>query len=303
RSNRLKRKGQAKYMHYQKLNQSIAEPSTRTRSQTSKASKASLNSRAKTKEGQKDRQQAHRASLSEVQKEKIKEKDRERYKKQKKEQFKQFYKIGYSPPPKIYYFLTEKDPISKVPFLDKIRAYNQAFAFISIATDLDLDVANEKKGAYCYRIQYHQISSALPEQGEIPKFSQIYFHDSLDIEAQIDRRHDVMKQSLNREMISIIQNVLIDLNPFVDTYISAENEDLQDPLYYILIHNKHGKDMRQYNSPLVKKVVAICFSDETMHVRDILIVRHDDELERISELHGTYDPLAYPFLFLCREYD
>ncbi|CAG8760044.1 21296_t:CDS:2, partial [Dentiscutata erythropus] len=92
------------------------------------------------------------------------------------------------------------------------------------------------------------------------------------------------------------------LNPFVDTYISAGNEDLQDPLYYILIHNKHGKDMRQYNALLAEEVAAICFSDKTMHVRDILIVRHDDELERISELHSAYDPLAYSMLFLCGEY-
>ncbi|CAG8816710.1 15619_t:CDS:2, partial [Dentiscutata erythropus] len=105
---------------------------------------------------------------------------------------------------------------------------------------------------------------------------------------QIDRRHDVMKQSLNSNMINIIQNVLMDLNPFVDTYISAGNEDLQDSLYYILIHNKYGKDMRQYNALSAKKVAAICFSDETMHVRDILIVRHDNKLERISELHAQY---------------
>ncbi|CAG8672099.1 6859_t:CDS:2, partial [Dentiscutata erythropus] len=160
-----------------------------------------------------------------------------------------------APLPEILYLLIEKDPISKVPFVDKIRAYNQAFAFISIATNLDLD------GDY-----HHQINSALVKQEEIPKFSQIYFHNSSDIEAQIDRKHDVMKQLLNRDMINIIQN--------------------------------HGKDMRQYNALSAKEVAAICFSDETIHVRDILIVRHDDKLERISELHGEYDPLAYPMLFL-----
>ncbi|CAG8784042.1 7296_t:CDS:1, partial [Dentiscutata erythropus] len=47
--------------------------------------------------------------------------------------------VVLAPPPEILYLLTEKDPISKVLFVDKIRAYNQAFAFISIATDLDLD--------------------------------------------------------------------------------------------------------------------------------------------------------------------
>ncbi|CAG8794747.1 17173_t:CDS:1, partial [Dentiscutata erythropus] len=171
-----------------------------------------------------------------------------------------------APLPEIYYLLTEKDPISKVPFVNKIKA----FVFISIATDLDLDFANEKKRAYCYRIQnnyYHKISSALPEQGGIPKFSQIYFYNSSDIKAQIDRRHKIMQQTLNRDIINNIQNVLMNLNLFVDTYISARNEDLKDLLYYILIHNKHSKDMRQYNVPLVKEVAAICFSNKNIHIR------------------------------------
>ncbi|CAG8794038.1 22204_t:CDS:2, partial [Dentiscutata erythropus] len=161
------------------------------------------------------------------------------------------------PLPEIYYFLTEKE---QVLFVNKIRVYNQGD-------------------------HYHQISLALPEQREIPKFFQIYFYDSSDIEVQIDRRYKVMKQSLNRDMIINIQNVLIDLNPFVNTYISARNKDLKDSLYYILIYNKHSKDMRQYNTPLAKEVAAICFFNENMHVRDILIVRHNDELKKISELH------------------
>ncbi|CAG8803595.1 3816_t:CDS:2, partial [Dentiscutata erythropus] len=154
-------------------------------------SKALSDTRSKTKEGQRDRQRAYRASLKYC--------SLDEYQKEKGE------KPGLccmnsevvlaplqAPPPEIYYFLTEKDLISK--------------------------------GNY-----YHQISSSLPEQGEIPKFFQIYFHDSSDIEAQIDRIHDIMKQLLNRKMIN----------------------------------------MRQYNAPLAKEVAAICFSNETMHVRDI----------------------------------
>ncbi|CAG8800223.1 22124_t:CDS:1, partial [Dentiscutata erythropus] len=49
RENRLKRKRQAKYRHYQKK-QNVARPSTRTRSKTFKASEASSDTRAKTKE-------------------------------------------------------------------------------------------------------------------------------------------------------------------------------------------------------------------------------------------------------------
>ncbi|CAG8795379.1 25197_t:CDS:2, partial [Dentiscutata erythropus] len=228
RKARLKNKRNAKYRHYQTLEEGDGGPSTRTRSRTSKTS-----SNSKTKEGQRDRQRAHRASLKYC--------SLDEYQEEMKGEKPELCCMNgevvlaplQAPPPEIYYFLTEKDPISKVLFVDQIRAYNQAFAFTSIATDLDL---------------------TLPEQGEILKFSQIYFHDSSNIEVQIDRRHD------------------------------------------------HGKDMRQYNAPSAKEVAEICFSDETMHVRDILIIRHDNELERISELHGAYDPLAYPILFLCRRY-
>ncbi|CAG8743492.1 17838_t:CDS:2, partial [Dentiscutata erythropus] len=39
-----------------------------------------------------------------------------------------------------------------------------------------------------------------------------------------------------------------------------------------------------------------------MHVRNIVIIRHDDELERIFELYSAYNSLAYSLLFPCREY-
>ncbi|CAG8749064.1 20353_t:CDS:2, partial [Dentiscutata erythropus] len=60
RENRLKNKRNAKYRYYQTLEEGNSGPSTRTRSRTSKTSS---DSRSKTKEGQRDRQRAHRASL------------------------------------------------------------------------------------------------------------------------------------------------------------------------------------------------------------------------------------------------
>ncbi|CAG8745411.1 2486_t:CDS:2, partial [Dentiscutata erythropus] len=146
RENRLKNKRNAKYRYYQTLEEGNSGPSTRTRSRTSKASKALSDTRSKTKEGQRDRQQAYRASLRYCSLDEYQEEM-------------EGEKPGLccmngevvlaplqTPLSEINYFLTEKDPISKVPFVDQIRVYNQAFAFTSIATDLDLSVANEKKG-------------------------------------------------------------------------------------------------------------------------------------------------------------
>ena len=56
-------------------------------------------------------------------------------------------------PSVLYKFLTDKDPISKEQFVNKIRAYNQVLAFTSVGTNLDKELANAKEGVYTYRIQ------------------------------------------------------------------------------------------------------------------------------------------------------
>ena len=129
-----------------------------------------------------------------------------------------------APPPAIYKLLTKKDPISKIPFVNKIKAYNQLFAFTSIGTKLDTDFANEKKGAYSYRIQgdhYHEISSLLPKPGEIPKFSQKYYHDSTDFNLQLDRRHKVMQKNIKFWYIKRNSRGINDIKSFCkNLYIS-----------------------------------------------------------------------------------
>src|SRR5438046_1366191 len=82
---------------------------------------------------------------------------------------------------------------------------------------------------------------------------------------------------------------------------------LQDELHEInpfIIHNTHGKDMRQYNQPTASEIAAIMldYDDYVPNIRDIVIKTHEGYLRRISELHGAYDPLQYPLLFPYGEY-
>ncbi|CAG8476464.1 17121_t:CDS:2, partial [Dentiscutata erythropus] len=330
RENRLKRRRQAKYMHYQK--EGFAGPLTKTRFKTSDVSKTSKvlsETRSQTKAGQKKKQQKHRASISEEKKIKNLEKRKKAYKKKKKEQFEQFYKIRLcnldkykkikneenndeddnddnddgenddeddngddklccmngevllapllAPLPAIYKLFIEKDPISKLPFVKQAIAYNQVFAFTSIGTN-----------------------SCLPNQGEPPQFFQIYFHDPTNIKAQIDRKHEIIEEKLNKDMLKEIQEELMEFNPFANTYIQAGN--VQASLIYILIHNMHGRDIRQYNLPTTNEVVAICFTDTEMRERDIRIYRYDEKFQKIFELNGVYDPLQYLLLFPSGEY-
>lgn len=72
----------------------------------------------------------------------------------------------------------------------------------------------------------------------------------------------------------------------------------------LVIHEKHGKDMRRYNQPTSDEIAAI-FTDSdftSADYRKIIIKTHEDKLQHINELNGAYDPLQYPLLFPYGEY-
>ena len=58
------------------------------------------------------------------------------------------------------------------------------------------------------------MGNLLPEQGETPKFSQIYFHDS-DIDTEVDNRLDLTHAELDRHILQELQSTLQTLCKFV----------------------------------------------------------------------------------------
>ena len=72
----------------------------------------------------------------------------------------------------------------------------------------------------------------------------------------------------------------------------------------LVIHEKHGKDMRRYNQPTSDEI-AVIFTDSdslTADYREIVVKTHEDKLQHINELNGAYDPMQYPLLFPYGEY-
>ena len=103
-------------------------------------------------------------------------------------------------------------------------------------------------------------------------------------------------------MIEMLQNELHRINPFVESFTSAGNAKTDN--MELIIHNTHGKDMRQYNQ-LTASEVAVIFDidrNQTPKPRDIVLKTHEGILKHISELNGAYDPLQYPLLFPYGEY-
>jgi len=111
--------------------------------------------------------------------------------------------------------------------------------------------------------------------------------------------------TLNENMIQAIQNELYEINPFVNVFYQTGFEADNYPDLTLTIHSTHGKDMRQYNQPTVPEIAAIIlenYENTVIQKRDILLKTHTGKLQKISELHGAYDPLQYPLLFPYGEY-
>ena len=145
---------------------------------------------------------------------------------------------------------------------------------------------------------YHRMGNLLPERGEMPKFSQIYFHDS-DIDTEVNYRlthaeldrHIFARTSINVTLCNFVRQV------FQDSH-RVEQSDVKLVLYADK-KPPQGRHARTYNLPASSEVAALLPGDATGNLDIILRCRAGDgqELWRISTYHRSYDPLHYVLLF------
>lgn len=57
-----------------------------------------------------------------------------------------------------------------------------------------------------------------------------------------------------------------------------------------------GEHARRFNAPTIDDV-AIVIVGEEFQSRDIVLQRRNEQLQRVSETHRSYDALQYPILF------
>ena len=205
--------------------------------------------------------------------------------------------------------LQSNNPESR-DFKTNIRAYNSALSFTSLGVELDQSVNNSRHGAYCFRIHgslYHRIGSLLPEEGEQPKFAQIYIYDS-DLDTQLNRRASIMPH-INRNTMSMLQELMHTLpNPYVSTYKYMlrrlhENPTIAPNIRFVL-QPDGTPDNRRYNAPVHSEVAVLMLgsgdpeNEYTNTGRDIVIYpQNGNQLLRLSESNQSYDPLSYALMF------
>ncbi len=144
-------------------------------------------------------------------------------------------------PPSLDILLTGNDSRSR-SFRQNIRIYNSALSFTSIEAKIDHQITGTN-GVYSFRIHgemYHRIGTLLPDPKTQPQFSQIYIHDT---DHEIQNRSNVMP-GLDSTVLAELQQMLHDINPYVNTFRQVGNLLKYDPLLdlKLVITNNRTKD-------------------------------------------------------------
>ncbi|PCH38554.1 hypothetical protein WOLCODRAFT_65178, partial [Wolfiporia cocos MD-104 SS10] len=206
------------------------------------------------------------------------------------------------PPAALRWLFMGVDPRSR-SLWDKIRQYNNAFAFMSVAVNVDNAILNGS-GPYSFKIHgalYHKMGSLLPPEGLQPSYAQLYIHDP---QAALDTRN-MRNHNLDPGIMGELQVVFEEHNPFVPLYRRAfeilqakpPEEQLNVRAHIML---QHTADRQHYNLPTIDEVAAVIpgsGDEDVQRHRDIILQLHGVNLERISNIHPLYSPLHYVLLF------
>ncbi|XP_021986335.1 uncharacterized protein LOC110882679 [Helianthus annuus] len=200
---------------------------------------------------------------------------------------------------------------AKSNFFQKyIRRYNSMFSFTSMGGRIDKSI-NRGNAPYIFQLSgqnYHNIGSLLPDDGDEPKFSQLYIYDT---DNEIFNRQNVVggsntsfsitEKAFDFQIIEELKVMLDTNNALAKSYRQARNCLNENPYIDLKLRfiSKRAKYGRTYNLPEASEVATLVIGDFTQAVenRDIVVKTKSGRLERISELHPSYLSLQYPLLF------
>lgn len=155
-------------------------------------------------------------------------------------------------------------------FLENIRSYNAAFAFVSLG--LNLQPQNDPElptsGPRQYKIKgelWHSLGSLLPPEGKPPVYAQLYFvapETALQKHLANNQHHGT---GLNPIVMQSIHDCLTHENNFINIYKSAfeifQNLERDNPESLSTAHVKlqfsNKNDSRRYNMPTADEVAAV----------------------------------------------
>nr|GEV99451.1 retrotransposon-like protein [Tanacetum cinerariifolium] len=167
------------------------------------------------------------------------------------------------------------------------------FAFTSMGGKVDNSVNRQGRGPYVFCLHgqtYHNMGSLLPQEGDPPKFTQLYIYDTYN---EIDNRARALSNSsgssgrsnsknpIDRDIMNEVKDVLDTSSDLVKTFSRAHdryNEDSEQNIRIKLVA-KRGRDGQTYNLPTSNEVAGLIVGDfdTCIEQRDIVIEKHREE--------------------------
>ena len=126
---------------------------------------------------------------------------------------------------------------------------------------------------------YHRIGSLLPQSTvEPPLFAQIYIFDT---DNEIQNRLNIMP-SLNQVTLAALQNMLHDINPYVQVFQQTGRllqQNSQNLTITMIITDSRMTDSQCYNVPTTSEIAAIIVGDNNnpSNVSNYDIILHSHE--------------------------
>ena len=200
-------------------------------------------------------------------------------------------------PPEPLHSLMLGDTSESTHFLDNIRKYNSCFQMTSFGTS---QKAVDRKSGFMptFTVQgqvYHLIGSLLPPTNAEHTFLQIYFMDNDSM--QVKQRCKNLP-TIRENIVKELQEMIHEHNSYVKSFKLAIQK-MTPTQYKVAIRADKtpvGEHARRFNEPVADEV-AVVMAGEEFEKRDIILEHRNGQLQRVSEIHRSYDALQYPLIF------
>ncbi|KAK1365083.1 hypothetical protein POM88_040644 [Heracleum sosnowskyi] len=185
-----------------------------------------------------------------------------------------------APPTPSYLWQLYNDPKKGPLFRRCSRMYNSMFSFTSTGGNIDHSV-NNGGGPYVYRLNgqnHHVFGSLIPNDGETPKFCQLYIYDT---ENEVSNRMKWMDiddhDKINSEIVEGLMKMLDDTNELVKKFRVARDRFKDSPYVDLKIVLKvcRSQSGRENNIGPSNEVAAIMVGgvEDPSASRDIILDR------------------------------
>ncbi|KAK1355180.1 hypothetical protein POM88_048436 [Heracleum sosnowskyi] len=189
-------------------------------------------------------------------------------------------------------------------FERSIRLYNSMFSFTSTGGNVDHSI-NTGRGPYIYRLNgqnHHVFGSLIPDDGETPKFCQLYIYDTTnEVNNRLRWVNVSDEQVVDAEIVQGLITMLDETNELVEKFRTTrdrfENNDLVDLKVELKVCRSESGQENHISATDEVAGIMIDSSDNSSGCRDIIIETKMNRLERVSYIHPKLMALQYPLLF------